>query len=172
MAILPVFQRVETKEIMAILLKGPKSASELNSILVLQPENAVCSTSTLYRRLKELHLASILEKDDDNRYVITNYGLKLYQDFNAEPVVITQTQEKVLKKFEEVQGKSDLLRSMSVSPNTLSQTIDTLIDEDLIEEVEKEQKPRGRPKKKYSLTSKGREALKSKKRMEKKARKK
>lgn len=173
MAILPILEREDVKTILLLIQKENKiTAPELNDKLV--QGGKITSSSGLYRRLKELLMADILQKVD-SYYSLTNYGTKIFQQFQEHEQVSFKERE-ILTKFSQAQSSSDIQRMMSISPNTLTKNIKNLVKQDLIEQVEEDDKTSkrskpGRKKKKYKLTKKGEKVAEDTKKLKRKAKK-
>ncbi len=168
MAILPIMERKEVKVIMSELDNKPLTAFDLNNIIVLQRN--ICSTSTLYRRLTELVIASILDKTD-KVYSITKYGRRIYSEFQEYHISIRERD--ILIKFSREKSFNEILNNTSISPNKLQFIINRLLDEKLIRETStiSSNKP-GRPKKRYTMTEKGKVISENTKKLMRKANKK
>ena len=152
MAIIPILERKETKAIMEAIGKKPRTAKELNEIVVI--EKSLCSTSSLYRRLSELMMASILEKEE--AYKLTEYGKTIIEEMGKE--TIQKIEVEIIDAIEELNIPStiEIQQQMNISPNKLVSNLKKMEEEGLLE-LKTEKKGKGRPSKKYSVTEKGKE---------------
>ncbi len=172
MAVLPIFERIETRAIMNLLLNQSLSAKELNSIIVLQKK--LCSTSTLYRRLGELVVASILIKNGSD-YTVSTYGKNIFSEYKNQIDVLSYKNSQILQQFKKPASFKDVLNRINVSPNYLQKVFKELLDKKLIFEVTQSSdntrmvKKAGRPKIYYQLTDKGWETVKIVRKLERRA---
>ncbi len=167
MAILPVFDRIETKEIIKMLMHNPQTAADLNKTLVI--ERSICSTSTLYRRLNELQIAGIIEKDG-KLFRLTKYGEKLFSEYTRQPTRLTAKELRILKKLRRPVSFVELYKELNISPNKLQEILQELEEENLIKRnKETESSGAGRPKILYSSTKEGERVRKKGKDLERKA---
>ena len=142
--------------------------------------DSLCSTSSLYRRLTELSLTRIINKQGQN-YSLTGYGKKIRQEFSSkfDPQLDSKLREILIQFLRSKHSVSDLLDMMKISPNQLTKALHYLQRKNyLISELkphlkimeEQPEKPtkqkrkmvhmsRGRPSKVYRLTKKGKKSL-------------
>jgi DNA-binding HxlR family transcriptional regulator len=152
MAILPILDRKETKAIMKAIEEKPRTAKELNEIVVM--EKSLCSTSSLYRRLSELMMAAILEKEEV--YRLTEYGKTIVKEMEKE--TIPKIEVEIIKAIRvlNIPSTVEIQQQMNISPNKLVLNLKKM-EEDGLLDMKKEKKGKGRPSKKYSVTKKGKE---------------
>ena len=152
MAIIPILERKETKAIMEEIRKRPMTAKELNEIVVI--EKSLCSTSSLYRRLSELMMASILEKEE--AYKLTEYGETIVKELEKE--TIQKVEVEIINAIQELNIPStiEIQHQMNISPNKLVSKLKIMKKEGLLD-LKTEKKGKGRPSKKYKVTKKGKE---------------
>ena len=169
MAISPILEQRDSREILKTLLYTKKTVKELNEYF-LTKKNLNISTATLYRRVKELYLAGFLEKLDTGSYIASDHGKMAYNELFNSNKQLTKIKENTAEYIRQLTGKESLIleklrkrqyytRSMmdeiSISPNNLIQILDNLLQLQLIEVIEKPRKKPGRPKKIYRITDRG-----------------
>ena len=79
MAIIPILEQKDSKIIVKTLLEKNLTIKELNESLIKQ-KNLNISTATLYRRVKELYLAGLLDKLENGSYTVSNNGKVAYNE--------------------------------------------------------------------------------------------
>ncbi|MHA2502433.1 MAG: hypothetical protein ACXAE3_06180 [Candidatus Kariarchaeaceae archaeon] len=166
MAILPILDKPEAKLILKQLSQGAHTTSELNEIIVNQRRE--CSTATLYRRLKELHIANVISLED-GKYTLAELGESLLEVIAKQERVLSQEHRSIGHKqknyLRSIASKPyshrEYQQTFRKSPTEISDQFKQLSEMGLIEKVDedKDRKKRGRPKKKYKLTKIGKEVL-------------
>jgi DNA-binding HxlR family transcriptional regulator len=157
-AAINLLEKPEVQDLLTVLIRGKHTASQLNQRIVI--EKGLCSTASLYRRLSELQMASIIEKESEH-FKITSFGENLYLEFKEkESLIVNRRKIKVLEVLKQDQwfSTSEILRRLSISPNDFIKIMKELEAEDLVElETRISGSPRGgRPQKLYRLSKRGR----------------
>ena len=174
MAISPILEQKDSRLIVKLLLNTNKTVKELNDYFMNQKE-IVISTATLYRRVKELFFAGYLDKLDDGSYITSDHGKMTYNELFSRNNQLAKDNNNNSDMVRQLTGKesyvlrrlqirpaytSGLIKDITISPNDLLQILDSLIQLQLIEVIEKSGKKPGRPKKIYRLTENGKLILK------------
>ncbi|MHA2104817.1 MAG: hypothetical protein ACW981_15425 [Candidatus Hodarchaeales archaeon] len=173
MAVLPILEQKNSKIVIKTLLEKEKTIKELNEYFI-NLEYVNISTATLYRRVKELFLAGLIEKRENGSYSVTEHGKTAYNELygrkkrskkiqgDYSPIIgkLSGKESYVLNKLQNQQAyTSSLLRDMSISPNYLVKLLANLTQLQLVKIVEVPGKKPGRPKKVYQLTALGKQVL-------------
>lgn len=178
MDLLQLIGKREVQKILSELKEKRLTAADLNDLIVIRDN--MCSTSSLYRRLTELSLTGIINKLDQH-YSLTDDGKTIMQEFNKKfDLQLDPKLRAILIQFlNSKQSVSDLLKKMKISPNELTRSLHYLHDKkylvselkhhtNLIEEkLDKDGRrskrrfssSRGRPRRVYKLTKKGKKSL-------------
>jgi DNA-binding HxlR family transcriptional regulator len=155
-AAINLMEKKETQEILGILKIASKTAKELNQIVVI--EKSICSTATLYRRLSELQMASIIIKTQDE-FELTPFGRSFYRDFISKATLLVDSRmHRVLNALEQDQlSTTDLLSNLSISPNDLIEILHQLEKMEMIEQElhHSGSTKGGRPRKVYRVSERG-----------------
>jgi DNA-binding HxlR family transcriptional regulator len=156
-AAINLLEKREVQVILSSLSIQSQTAKDLNKIVVL--DKGLCSTATLYRRLSELQMASIIIKVEDE-YQFTAFGKSLYQEFlDKASLLMDNKRQKVLqilKKRAEL-STTQLISAASISPNDLIEILHDLEAENMVNQELSSSKSSkgGRPRKLYSLSQRG-----------------
>ncbi|MCH8907003.1 MAG: hypothetical protein IH840_07930 [Candidatus Heimdallarchaeota archaeon] len=166
MAILPILDKPEAKLILKELIYKSRSTKKLNEIIVNDMRK--CSTATLYRRLKELHIANVVYLVN-GKYSLTELGEELIFEIQSQEQLLEKTKlglgHKQKGYLSSIGSKpytqQEYQRTFQKSPTEISDQFKHLLKLGLIEiQLPKNsKKKRGRPTKRFKLTQAGKEVL-------------
>ena len=121
----------------------------------------LCSTSTLYRRIKELELAGIILREKN--LILTEFGRNMFhqterKDNDLEVKLKHYRYLSVIDQYP-YESTTDLISQTQSSPNELIRIMKSLEEKGYIR-ILKRNIGKGRPKKVYELTEKGKRVKK------------
>ncbi len=151
----------------------PVTIAEMNTFFQSRKTGKALTTATLYRRIKELHLAGFITKNKAKQILLTDFGKEKIADIQGREIRLKRSRRDILNVIQEepsisVQG----IQQRGFSPVTIKQSVEdlkelALVKEDLEKKTKDTKKRVGRPKKSYKLTKKGVKALKKQEELEK-----
>jgi len=135
--------------------KNPIKITKINSYFQKR-QVEVKTTATIYRRVKELHLAGILMRDSENRIYLTDFGKKNLAEIKKQEIRLKKSRRAILQKIPTRKSISrSELQTKGFSPVTIQKSMVELQNLDLVEQVVKKPEKVGRPEKQFKLTKKG-----------------
>ncbi len=152
--------------------ENPVSIPGINSYFQSKKSKLNLTSATIYRRVKELQLAGILEKTTNNAIELTKYGKEKLSDVQEREYRLKRSRREILNVIQEQEGISVReLQHYGFSPTTIKRSIDDLEELELIKQYVEEAmklspKKVGRPKKRHQLTKKGLKVLKKQEELE------
>ncbi len=164
---------------------SPVKSSRINEALTMKGDLSL-TTATVYRRLKELELVGLIQRDppDSKKYILSEQGIDILTHHLHQQPEIAQMRRfhrQLLREIEQQEGINVVqLQSTGLSPTTISKGIQDLTELGLVKQyrkrdliVEKEVKSKGipvfkpgRPKIRHKLTKKGRKIAEEQKEIE------
>ena len=153
-------------------LSEPIPILKINTYFQSKEANLKLTSATVYRRVKELQLAGFIEKNKENKVLLTKFGRKKLIDIQGEEILLKRSRREILNVIQEQEGISvQELQQRGFSPTTIKKSYDDLEQLDLIKRYVVHAKSLGskkvgRPKKRRQLTKKGLRVLKKQEELE------
>ncbi len=115
--------------------KKPVTISEINTHFQSQEPRKTLTTATLYRRIKELHLAGFITKNKAKKILLTDFGKEKITDIQRKEICLKRSRRDILNVIQEEPSISvQEIQQHGFSPVTIKQSVEDLKELALVEE--------------------------------------